>query len=59
MTGSGDKPVKKQTKPRGGSRMGSERAAELVRTVKGGGEQPFGPLRLVRAVIRPAKREPG
>ena len=58
MTGSEDKTEKKKPRRRG-SRLCSERAADLVRTVKGGGEQPFGPLRLVRAVIRPAKREPG
>ena len=59
MAGSEDKTVKKTVRLRGSGRICKERAAELVRTVKGGGDQPFGPLRLVRAVIRPAKGEPG
>ena len=59
MTGSEDKTGKKTAGLRGSGRICKQRAAELVRAVKGGGDQPFGPLRLVRAVIRPAKRKPG
>lgn len=40
------------------SKIDAERAAELVRRVRGEREEPFGPLKLVRAVIRPKKPSP-
>ena len=40
-------------------RIDRERAAEIVRAIKGGKDEPFGPLQLVRAVIRPVGRKAG
>ncbi len=45
-----------QDVPPKGGRIDARRAEDLVRAVRSGDEQPFGPLQLVRAVIRPPKR---
>lgn len=54
-----DRPLPdRQSQPRR-LRIDAERAAELVNRVRGDREEPFGPLSLVRAVIRPKRPEPG
>ena len=37
-------------------RLTAQRAAEMVKAVRGRGEQPFGPFKIVRSVIRPKTR---
>ena len=44
-------------KDAGTQRLDAIRAAELVNRIRDEKDQPFGPLRLVRAVIRP-RRQP-
>ena len=53
----GQGPDRKQSLKR--LHIDAERAAELVRRVKGERDEPFGPLSLVRSVVRPRKKSPG
>lgn len=54
-----DRPLRNRARRLVRARIDAKRAAELVDRVKGGRDEPFGRLELVRAVIRPKRPAPG